>query len=147
MTVIAFDPAAFRLLFPEFGNKVCNPDVQLQLWFDLAASFIDTDDSPCLMLAGTARVQALNLMTAHIGKLLEKNTDGEQGGFVTSATIDKVSVDVQPPPEKSQYAWWLNQTAYGSLLAALLSAVTVGGTFVGGRPERAAFRRVGGGFG
>lgn len=144
MTTITFDPAAFRVLFPTFQTPPS--DATLQAWFDLATATISNEDYGCLILTGAARVQALNLMTAHIGTLFDMIASGQTPGYETSATVDKVSVTVQAPPGKSQFIWWLNTTPYGAMLAALLGTVAVGGLYVGGMPERSGFRRVGGGF-
>lgn len=147
MTTIAFDPAAFRLQFPQFGNKECFTDGQLAGWFDLATVYISAEDCNCYALTGKARLQALNLLTAQMGALFGMAVKGETPGVLKSATIDKISVTVEPPPSSSAFQWWLGLTPYGQQLLALLSLAGVGGFYVGGLPERAAFRRVGGGFG
>jgi hypothetical protein len=49
---------------------------------------------------------------------------------VQSATIDKITVSLTPPPATSEFLWWLNLTGYGAQLAALLSVHAVGGFFV-----------------
>lgn len=147
MTTIAFDPAAFRAQFPAFGNANCASDAQLGLWATLASNYIGLSDSCCFMLNGQNRVAALNLMVAHIGTIFGQITTGDQPGFIKDASIDKVRVSIVPPPDGTQFMWWLGLTPYGQMLAALLESVTAGGTYVGGLPERAAFRRVGGGFG
>lgn len=147
MSAIAFDPAYFRKAFPAFGNDTCFSDEQLQMWFDIASAYISVQDNACFMLHGPQRVAALNLMTAHMGFLFNLAATGETPQILTSATIDKVSVTVEPPESNSQFQWWLNTSPYGQQLLALLMMVTAGGIYVGGLPERAAIRRVGGGFG
>lgn len=148
MTTIAFDPATFRATFGQFASPVTFPDSLLNLNFGLATGYVSPDtfgDMPVL-----ARTSALNLMTAHItaiGVLIAQNGYQGQVGVVTGAQVDRVNITLQPPPARSQWAWWLNTTPYGAQLSALLEAQAVGGMFVGGLPERAAFRRVGGGFG
>ncbi|MNJ79317.1 hypothetical protein D3C77_772930 [compost metagenome] len=42
------------------------------------------------------------------------------------------------------WSYWLGMTPYGMQLMALLKVCTGGGLYVGGLPERAAFRSVGG---
>lgn len=87
------------------------------------------------------------LMVAHMLQLQAATTNGGASGPVTSATIDKVSVTIQPPPVgSSAYKFWLFSTPYGTQLAALLSRCSSGGVYVGGQPERAAFRSVAGVF-
>lgn len=144
---IVFDPVYFREAFPPFANKNCYSDAQLQIWFDIASAYISVDDCCCYMLSGTQRVLALNLLTAQMGQLFDMASKGETPAVMRSATIDKVSVTVEPPPSNSAFQWWLGLTPYGQQLLALLVACTAGGIYLGGLPERAAFRRVGGGFG
>jgi len=144
-TIITFDPTAFRALFPQFAPDPPTDDT-LQSWFDLASGFISTTNFSGLMLGGAARVQALNLLTAHIGAINTLIAAGQTPGFETDAQIDKIRVSVQPPPDKTQFQWWLNTTPYGAQLAALLEMSAVGGFYAGGLPERSAIRRVGGGF-
>lgn len=86
------------------------------------------------------------LMTAHLMALSDMLLLGNNPAIVSQSTIDKESVTLVPPPAKSQFQWWLNTTAYGAQLAALLSVAAVGGTFAGGSPERSAFRKVRGVF-
>lgn len=147
MTTIAFNPAAFRLQFKAFENKVCYPDATLQGYFDLGTGFISPQDNACYMLSGAARVQALNLITAHVADMFRQIGEGQTPGVMTLATIDKITVQIKPPPDQSQFQAWLSTTAYGQALNALLQVASVGGFYVGGVPERNAFRRGYGGFG
>jgi hypothetical protein len=148
MSSIVFDPDTFRVLYPQFASSSAFPTPALQARFDLATAYVSSDiygDMP-----PAARAQALNLMTAHllaVGVLIAQNNYSGQVGVVTGATIDKVAITLQPPPDRGQWRWWLNATPYGAELVALLDMQSVGGFFVGGLPERLAFRRVGGGFG
>jgi len=147
MSSIAFDVAVFRAWFPQFANATTFPDLTLQTDFDLGTAYVS--DSPCGRMPVAARTQALYLMTAHLAALdviISANGYTGQPGIVEAATIDKVQVTLQPPPARGQWRWWLQLTPYGSRLVALLDAQSVGGFFVGGLPERAAFRKVGGGF-
>ena len=147
MSAIVFDPVTFRVLFPQFANATTYPDVKLQANFDLATGYVSPDtygDMPV-----PARGQALNLMTAHllaVALLVAQNNYQGQVGIVTAATVDHVQITLAPPPVKSQWRWWLNSTPYGAQLVALLDAQSVGGFFIGGLPERAALRKVGGVF-
>jgi hypothetical protein len=150
--MITLDIAAFRLLFPAFADDTAFPDVKIEANFDMGTAFVSPDvcgginDMPV-----KARTQALNLMTAHLlalGVIIAQ--DGNQGtpGITLSATIDRIAVTLaQPPYGTSEWRYWLNLTPYGAQLLALLSAQSAGGFYIGGLPERAAFRRVGGGFG
>ena len=87
------------------------------------------------------------LMVAHMLQLQASSATGGASGPVTSATIDKVSVAVAAPPVgSSAYKFWLFSTPYGTQLAAMLARCASGGVYVGGMPERAAFRSVAGAF-
>lgn len=146
--MITFNPSTFRQLFPQFSDAGVWPDVRLQMQFDLATGYVSDDEYGCMPLA--ARTAALNLMTAHLCALaviIAQNGYSGQVGVVQAATVDGISITLTPPPVKSQWRWWLNSTPYGAQLAALLEAQAVGGFYIGGLPERAAFRKVGGYFG
>ncbi len=148
MTTIVFNPTTFRVLFPQFANVTTFPDVLLQANFDMATGYVSSE--MCGDMTVAVRTQALNLMTAHLlalGVIIAQNAYQGQAGIVTGATVDQISITLSPPPHTSQFSWWLNTTPYGAQLLALLSMQSAGGFYVGGLPERAAFRRVGGGFG
>jgi hypothetical protein len=136
--------ADFRSQFPQFGNPVQYTDNTLDMSFAMASVFISPTDFG--YINGLARLNVLYLMMAHIMQLnvLAAENNGASPGFTTEARVDKVAVTIEPPPVKSQFGWWLNQTAYGAQLWAVLKVYAVGGTYVGGRPELGAFRRVGG---
>ncbi len=144
MATIVFDVVEFRAAFPEFADDTKYPDALLQRHWDNATCYVSDEDYGCL--SGACRQQAIDLMTAHLVKIEEGILSGDNSSFVQSATIDKVSVTVVPPPAGSQYAWWLSLTPYGQQLLALLKSKTVGGLYVSGRPEKSAFRKVGGFF-
>jgi hypothetical protein len=148
MTTLTLDIAAFRLLFPQFASPTTFPDVKIQAEFGMATGYVSPDTYGDMPAA--ARSSALGLMTAHLlalGVIIAQNNYSGQVGIVTAATIDGVSITLAPPPQRGQWRWWLNTTPYGAQLVALLDAQAAGGFFIGGLPERSAFRRVGGGFG
>jgi hypothetical protein len=136
--VEAFDLAAFRLLYPQFA--AVSDEVVLAV----------AEQALCL-ISGTGcdcDAAAWQLMVAHLLQLQAAATSGGGGtGPIASATIGGVSVSFQAPPTgSSAYKYWLFTTPYGAQLAAMLARCAAGGVYVGGAPERAAFRRVGGGF-
>lgn len=144
---ITLDVAAFRAQFVQFANKICFTDDTIQGWWDTAANFV-TDWPAQIVGTCSQRVLACNLCTAHIGYLYNAIAQGQPLGVLTSAQIDKIRVDVKPPPVgDSMFQWWMAQSPYGQQLLAMFAIMTAGGIFVGGLPERDAFRRVGGGFG
>lgn len=141
------DLATFRLLYPAFANPTAFPDAYIQAQWDQAVVYFGAQDG-CLISGPTLQTM-LNLMTAHLMALnvmLAAGGSGAAGGILTGATIDKVSVTMAAPPTMSAWGWWLAQTPYGKQLWALLKLKSAGGFFIGGRPERAAFRKVGGRF-
>ena len=148
MSTVTFDPTLFRLLYPQFANSTTFPDVLLSARFDMAGAYVSPVDYCGMTMA--VRTQALGLMTAHlmaIGVLIAQNNYQGQVGVVIGAQVDHVQITLAAPPTgTSQWRWWLNTTPYGAQLLALLEGQAVGGFFVGGLPETAAFRRVGGVF-
>lgn len=144
MSAYSFDAVEFRALFPAFSNATTFPDSMLNMYWDIATNYIANDDYGAL--SGTSRGYAINLMGAHLTALSVVVAGGQVPGMMTGAKIDKINVTLTPPPIKSQYHWWLGLTPYGQQLLALLSVSVAPGFFIGGLPERSAFRKVGGVF-
>jgi hypothetical protein len=142
--VISFDIAAFRELYPAFANETTYPNTLLENNWSIAILYISDQDYGWVQ--GNARAQALNMMTAHLTALGDLIASGETLSIPVSASVGDVSVNLLAPPAKNQWQWWLNLTPYGAQLLALLTALSRGGIYVGGAPERAAFRKVGGVF-
>lgn len=136
---IQFNLTAFRASFPCF--QTLDP-VEAEMYWGFATDFISNYPQWCICVKTQARY--LNLMTAHIAALAGTIAAGDTPGIVTNATIDKISVSLQPPPERNQWQYWLNQTPYGQQLLALLQVGAVGGIYAGGVPIRSAFRGGGG---
>ncbi len=139
MAVISFDVVAFRAQCPAFQDATTYPNSILQGYWDAAICYISPNDYGYLI--GDCRLKAINLMTAHLTALSDKIASGETTGLMQSASIDKVSVTMTPPPIKSQWQWWLSLTPYGAQLLALLGAKSIGGMYVGGWPETSSFRK------
>jgi hypothetical protein len=125
---IEFNVTEFRVAFPAFADDAAFPDATLQGWFDVASVYISTTDYGALTLL--PRTRSLDLLTAHLAALSVIVAAGNTPGQVQSATIDKISVTLTPPPDQSAFTWWLNSTPYGAQLAALLSVHAVGGFYV-----------------
>lgn len=145
MSTITLDPAAFRALFPQFADAAKWPDAALSIQFGAATGYVSADTYGDMPVA--ARTNALYLMTAHLlalSVIIAQNNYSGQVGVVQGAVVDHVQITLTPPPVKSQWQWWLNTTPYGAQLLGLLEAQAAGGFYVGGLPERAAFRKVGG---
>lgn len=133
---VVFSPSEFKAEFPAFAGK---SDDTLTATFSTSTIYIANDTCSSLGMSGTK--ESLYLMTAHLLALGDIIAAGQTPGVEQSATIDKVSVTMQPPPNKNQFQWWLNTTPYGQRLLALLQMKSVGGHVVGGNPELDAFRK------
>lgn len=140
MADFIFNESDFRALFPAFSQPSLYPPIRLQTMWDSATNFISPVNYG--YLNGDARQYALNLMTAHLTALNDMIAAGQTPGIVQGATIDKVTITLVPPPDKGQFAWWLNQTGYGQQLLVLLKSKVVGGFVIGGLPETVALRKV-----
>jgi len=149
MAIITFDPVLFRSQFPSFTVAAGFTDAIIEAQWDIATCYINNQEA-CSILGGCLAF-AINAMTAHLLQLGVNSgiqaPGGNATGNVTSATIDKVSVNIEAPPTiTSQFHYWLNKTSYGQQLLALLKVKSIGGLYVGGLPEKSAFRKVGGVF-
>lgn len=142
MATIFFDSTAFRALFPPYSDKQAFTDTVLQLYWNNATAYISNRTTNCFGgLKPPQQVLALNYMTAHLTFLNQIANAGQNTGLMQGATIDKVTVQLTPPPEVNQWQWWLNQSPYGQQLLALLQQAAVGGFFYGGYPTAFALRR------
>ena len=131
-----FPLAKFRLLYPQFDAVT---DETVHAVAEQGLCFTSARGCTC-------SEQMWMLMVAHLLLLAANAAAGGNtgGGQLASATIDKVSVSFVAPPSTSSWAYWLNGSPYGQQFAALLAACSSGGFYVGGLPERSAFRSVGG---
>lgn len=141
---MTLDTALFRKLFPEYVSPDAYPDDVLAVRYDEATNYLDPN--ACGLPAAKV-AYGLMLMTAHLQRLARMVADASAPvGVVTQAQVDKVSVTLAPPPARGEWGYWLAQTPYGTQLSGFLSANAAGGFYVGGLPERSAFRNVGGVF-
>lgn len=136
--------ADFRAQFTEFSNVTDYPDSMITQFWDVATLYISENDYG--VLKAGARQRAIYLMMAHLLKINQNIADGTTNTLLSASTIGAESVTLVPPPAKTQYQWWMNLTLYGQELLNLLSLASVGGFYVGGRPERSGFRKVWGRF-
>ena len=142
VAVITFDVTLFRAQFPAFADPRTYPDLVLQMYWTIGTNFISSNNVGSLN--GDSRILALNAMCAHLAALSGLIASGQTPNIIQGSTIDKVSVTLVPPPVQSEWRWWLNTTPYGMMLLTLLQARSAGGFYIGGLPERSAFRVVGG---
>lgn len=142
MATIVFDVDAFRAQFPGLFPDPPNTDAFIEIFWDAAICYVS--NSTVGSLSEACRRQVLNLVTAHLITLMESSVAGNQPGFVTSASIDKISVSIAAPTNKSAFQFFLNQTPFGIQAYAMLFAASAGGFYSGGRNELGSFRRSGG---
>lgn len=130
----------FRVQFPAFADMVKYPDATIKGIFDRAACIIKLNAGCGCGAVLPCRLHALYLLSAHILALSEQAAKAQQGqnvaGFATSASIDKVSVSIAPPPVKNGFQYWLSTTPYGLELWALLSQKSGFGIYYGGQFEQ-----------
>ena len=141
-----FDVSTFRAMFPQFATTPV--DAVLQMYWTQGNCYVSNfSEQGCYdfnFLYPDCRLLALNLITAHLAVIGANAAMGKTTDIVQSSTVDKISVTLALPPLPDQWQWWLNSTPYGRQLLALFQVSAVGGDYVGGLPELAAIRRVGG---
>jgi len=143
MGCIQYNDAAFRALFPIFPETTQYLPARIQIFWDMATAYVSNRTGGCYIggMNLPQQTQALNLMTAHLLYLSDQIQSGSTPGVMTGATIDKVTVTLEPPPAPNQWQWWLNQSPYGQQLLALLQVASVGGFYATSSvPGQAGFR-------
>ena len=136
----------FRKRFAYFANPAQWPDDTVQVAADMATCYIDIANS--WYRCAECRELMTELITAHLlylnGSALvpgQTNT-----GTVTNATVGSVSVGLTTFAHKSEFTAWLGKSPWGEQLLAMLARLAVGPIYIGGSPERRAFRKFGGRF-
>jgi len=140
--VIVFDPSAFRAAFPAYASSSKYSDATLNAYFDTAAIYTTTNVNESLL--GASQTRVLWLLTAHLTFISDTIASGGALGNVSQSSIGQVSVSMDIPTAANSFQYWLNLSPYGQQLLALLQIESVGGMYIGGLPERSAFRKVGG---
>lgn len=112
MAVVIFDPAAFKVAYPQFSAV---SDGVLTNYFNLATLYLSNTD--CSIVQNIPkRTMFLWLLTAHIGKISGAlSPDGSAGlvGRISSATEGSVSVSAEYPT--SPNAAWFLQSEWGAM--------------------------------
>jgi hypothetical protein len=144
MATLQYNDQTFRAQFPEFANTTTYPVATIAMQWSMATGYISADT--CVGwwegINLNQQTNALNLMTAHLLFINTQAMMGQDTGVMTGSSIDKISVQLQAPPEMNQWQWWLNQSPYGKQLLALLQIAAAGGRFYSsGAPVRYAFRQ------
>lgn len=134
-TTVTVSVAEFRRLFKQFQDTTLYPDELLQIILEVAQLYVSNKIN-CFVKEPVQK-QLIYLMAAHLTVCNSKITsEGDSdGGLITSASIDKVSVTKQIPTLKSALDAWLWQTAYGQQLLALLKLQATVGIYFGGSKE------------
>lgn len=143
MRCIPFNVAEFRAQFPALFCGSVITDATLQRYFDVATLYISdrAGGAYCGGMNTGQQTYALYLMTAHLAAISQAIGAGNTPGIVTGATIDKVTVTLEPPPVANQWQYWLQSTPYGQELLSLLQLAAVGGIYAStAAPGRAGFR-------
>lgn len=136
---IILTPAMFREAFPEFEDTNIYPDALLQRYITTAGLYVSKYK---YWLKEDVQLLALEYMTAHLITLFNPS-QGDQtsvggttaGGNVLSASVGQVSVSMQAPIASDAYAQWIQSTAYGKALWALLAAHIPAGMWFPGNPR------------
>lgn len=148
-TILTFDYELFQQQFPAYSNPITYPESLMQSYWNIAINYMSDVGNYGSLQAGM-RQYALNCLVAHLTFLAaiiaSGNGNSQVPGLMQTATIDKVSVGLTPPPLPNQFQWWLNLTPYGQMLLALLQLNSVSGFYIGGRGAIAAFGYQGGNF-
>lgn len=142
-----FSIPVFREQFPAFSSELVWPNETIQSAYDMSGCYIDAANS----WYNCTKCQDLisSLMTAHLltlngSKIAPSNNTP---GKVASAAVGSVNVSfVDTTASKNAFTIWLSKTPYGEQLLALLGRISVGPTYIGGTPERSAFRKYAGRF-
>ena len=136
MTDAIVTAEGMRARIPAFSDTTKYPASVLDNMLETATCYISARN--CGLLRGKCREQAIYLMAAHLLTLRDRmNQGGGTGsvGAVASSSVGNVSVSMVPPPNQSQYQYWMNLTGYGAELMALLRIYANGGVYVGGSLE------------
>lgn len=141
--IIDLDIAAFRVNFPLYADEVKYTDALLNAQYAIGKCYIE--DSDCTM-AEACREYALQSMLAHLLYIRDQVNAGNNIGVITAASEGDVSVSLAAPVVEDEWHYWFNSSPFGRELVALLGGQAVGGFYVGGTPERKAFRKAGGVF-
>lgn len=119
MAVVVFDPATFKLAFPEFATV---PDARLTVLFNMVGYTILDNTDASIVVNPLQRAPMLDLLIAHMLTLFGYvTTDGKTVpgtgtvGRVASATEGSVSTSLGYSVPTSAGEAWYSQTPYGAM--------------------------------
>lgn len=141
--IINLDIAKFRVNFPLYADETAYSDALLNAQYEIGKCYVKDND--CVM-PEACREYALQAMLAHLLYIRDQVNAGNNIGVITSASEGDVSVSLAQPIVDDEWHYWFNSSPFGRELVALLLGQSSGGFYVGGLPERAAFRKVSGVF-
>lgn len=114
MPSVVFDPAAFKLRYPEFSTVA---DATLGMYFSEATLYLDNTDTSRITDLGQ-RAVLLNMLTAHVAALngAGANGNGAPGmvGRINSATEGSVTASAEYAMPANGTQAWYQQTQYGA---------------------------------
>jgi Protein of unknown function (DUF4054) len=140
--ILTYNDALFRAQCPAYASTAQFPEIQLQAFWN-AATYYLSNVANYGSLQGDARQYALNLMMAHLLYISQLVASGQTPYVLGAANIDKVQITNVLVPLKNQWNWWMQISAYGQELHALLQMKAVGGMYIGGTPILSSFRGYG----
>lgn len=133
----AFPLDKFRLLYPVYAAVT---DETVLATAEMAQCMVSARGCKC-------SESMWLLMVAHMLFMAALDASGQfTPGILSGASIDKVSTSFAMPPTTTPWQFWLGRSPYGQQFSALLAACIGGGMYIGGSPERSAFRIAGGRF-
>lgn len=114
MSVVVYNPAAFKIRYPEFSTVT---DVLLQAYFDEATLYLNNTDSSRVSDIAQ-RTTLLNMITAHIAAMNGSGVNGQGAsplvGRISSATEGSVTVQTTYSNDTPGSMAWFVQTKYGA---------------------------------
>lgn len=124
MAVVVFNPAQFKLAFPEFASV---PDARLTALFNMVGYTILDNSDASIVVDPLVRAPLLDLLVAHMLVLYGTGVTTDPGGGggtgvvgrVASATEGTVSTSLEYRAATSATESWFNQTQYGAMYWAM----------------------------
>lgn len=110
---VAFAPAEFKAVFPEFGPV---PDARLELYFLYATRVIN--NTACSVVPCRERAQYYNLIVAHFAELQLRGMS--LAGTIATATQGSVTLGLNQPNLGANSGPW-SQTQWGAMLWDMLA--------------------------
>ena len=114
MSVAVFDPAAFKLRYPEFASLA---DALLDLYFSEAQLYLNNGDLSIVCDPGP-RLMLLNMLVAHIARLnatVAGVAPSGNVGLIKSAREGTVGIEYAEYIKSTEgLQAWLNLTPYGA---------------------------------